>query len=114
MSTRTADRSSTATVAYRRLRSGAWGVAGPADIVREGESVTVSKRDASTKVEQVGTVVWTDGSTAIAAIASAGHRPASKTASSRRGSSGRGRCTECDRWGPAGETCNECWEGMHV
>lgn len=25
----------------------------------------------------------------------------------------RGRCTECDHWGPVGETCTECHEGTH-
>ena len=25
----------------------------------------------------------------------------------------RGRCTECDHWGPVGETCKECCEGIH-
>lgn len=26
----------------------------------------------------------------------------------------RSRCTECDAWGPCGETCDECREGTHV
>lgn len=26
----------------------------------------------------------------------------------------RGRCTECDAWGPSGETCSECNEGTHL
>lgn len=26
----------------------------------------------------------------------------------------RGRCTECDHYGPAGQTCEECHEGTHV
>jgi hypothetical protein len=26
----------------------------------------------------------------------------------------RGRCTECDHYGPIGETCHECHEGTHV
>jgi hypothetical protein len=25
-----------------------------------------------------------------------------------------GRCTECDHWGPVGETCKDCGEGTHV
>jgi hypothetical protein len=26
----------------------------------------------------------------------------------------RGECTECGHWGPSGETCSECCEGVHV
>ena len=42
---------------YTKLRDGSWGVrAGGA--VRAGESLTVTKRDGTTKIETVGRVLW--------------------------------------------------------
>lgn len=69
------------TITYTKLRSGAWGVRGPAESVRSGSTIVVSKRDGSTKTETVGRVLWTGDGIALASLAR-----------SKRS----GRCTLCD------------------
>ena len=43
---------------YTKLRDGSWGVRAEGE-VRAGQSLTVTKRDQTTKVETVGRVLWT-------------------------------------------------------
>lgn len=42
---------------YRRLRSGDWGIMGPADVVKPDAQVIVKKKDGSTKIETVEALV---------------------------------------------------------
>lgn len=53
---------------FKRLRNRAWGVTGPSALVREGETVTVTKRDGTSTTVTVGRVLWSDESKAIATI----------------------------------------------
>lgn len=58
-----------APVTWTRLKSGAWGLRGPASVLLEGSDVTVTRRNGETKAARVGRVLWTDGSTAITKVA---------------------------------------------
>lgn len=46
----------TTTCKYRKTKSGQWAVMGPADVVRPGATVTVTKADGSTKTERIVSV----------------------------------------------------------
>lgn len=46
----------TAVVRYRKTGKGDWVAFGPVDVVRAGQTVTVTKKDGSTKVEHVDKV----------------------------------------------------------
>ena len=73
---------------YAKLKDGSWGIRGSG--LTPGASVTVTKRDGSTKTETVGAVLWTapDGSVALASIAArTGNR-----GGYRRNSGGGGGC----------------------
>lgn len=58
-------------VRFKRLRSGAWGLSGPASYLREGEQVVVEKRGGTRDTVRVGRVLWADNAQnkAIATIA---------------------------------------------
>lgn len=43
----------TTTCSYRKTKTGVWAVMGPASIVRQGATVTVTKKDGSTKEEHI-------------------------------------------------------------
>jgi|SRR5215471_6940823 len=45
-------------VTWKRLRNGAWGVTGPADLLVSGAQVVVTKRDGTTKLARIGRVLW--------------------------------------------------------
>lgn len=64
-------------ITYTKLRNGNWGLRGPASAIRAGATVTVTKRSGETKRETVGSVFWSDDSTAIASIAKSASAPAS-------------------------------------
>jgi len=55
---------------FTKLRSGDWGVRGSGPAPRQGERVTVTKRDGTVKTMTVQKVVWQDGSAWIAAVES--------------------------------------------
>jgi len=52
---------------YTQLRSGAWGIRHQGALT-PGATVTVTKRDQTTRTETVDRVVWTDGTTTLATI----------------------------------------------
>lgn len=57
-------------VTFARLKSRAgWGLRGPAAALTPGATVAVTKRDGSTTTATVGVVVWTDGTSTLAAVA---------------------------------------------
>lgn len=79
---------------YTKLKSGDWGIriekpAGP-DALRAGTTVTVMKRDGSSKTETVGCVLWADNDVAICAISKVATPRTTTTA--RKGNYG---CREC-------------------
>lgn len=55
---------------YQKLKSGDWGVRVAGDKPREGESITVKKRDGSVKAETIDKVVWSspDGKLHLASV----------------------------------------------
>ena len=61
-------------VTYTKLRSGDWGVKGPSGTVREGATVTVTKKSGESRQETVGRVVWIGDGVSIASIEQAGRR----------------------------------------
>jgi len=80
---------------YTKLRNGSWGVRVQGS-VSAGQTVTVAKRDGSTKTETVGRVLWTGQGVSLCSIAQS-HR----STSTRRGS-GFGR-EDCRKYG---------WDGV--
>lgn len=58
----------TAEVRWTKLRSGEWGVKGPANLVQKGALVLVTKRDGGTSVAIVGRVLWANDEIAIATV----------------------------------------------
>lgn len=76
---------------YKKLRDGSWGLIGPADLLRQHQRVTVTKRSGERKSETVGRVLWTGDGKAIATIARGGH------GGGRRGGRGyvSGICGSC-------------------
>jgi hypothetical protein len=59
----------TGTVTWKKLRNGAWGVTGPAVLLRQGEQVVVTKRSGETQVKTVRRVLWMGTNRAGEAIA---------------------------------------------
>ena len=57
----------TGTVTFKRLRNGAWGIAGPSALLVTGQPLVVTKRDGSTTEVVCGKVVWSGDGRAIAA-----------------------------------------------
>jgi len=96
------------TVTYTKLRSGDWGLRGPATILSEGASVTVTKRSGETKPATVGRVLWSGDGVAIATIAS------SSTSRQQPRSRSRGTWTGC-RCGSVEEYAkrSDCWTCQH-
>jgi DNA end-binding protein Ku len=66
----------TSTITYVKLRDGSWGLRGAA--LTAGETVTVTKRDGSTKQETVGRILATVRGFTLATIAAGGGRAAWK------------------------------------
>lgn len=64
---------------YTKLRDGSWGIRSTTRVT-EGGSVTVTKRDGTSKEERVGKVLFSKDGVWVAAIATAG-RPAASSAS---------------------------------
>lgn len=53
---------------YTKLKTGAWGLRGPASM-KSGETVTVSKKSGELQQVTVGKVIWTGNGIALATIA---------------------------------------------
>lgn len=58
------------TVTFSKLRSGGWGVRGPAAAIVVGQTAQVAKRDGTVSTVTVSKVLWTDGTMSIASILS--------------------------------------------
>lgn len=55
-------------VTFAKLKDGAWGLRGPRAEVVPGTTVTVTRKDGSTKLAVVGSIVWEDEEAALATI----------------------------------------------
>lgn len=97
-------------IGFTRLRSGEWGIKGPANRIRVGSSVYAEQRSGKRTVVKVTRIIWTGADTAIAAI----EQDAKTRTTGRRVSASRAECIECGAPGPAGEACKECFEGHFV
>ena len=53
---------------WKKLRSGDWGIVGPAADIVEGQTVTVTKKSGEAKTVTVGRVIWSNDTTAIATV----------------------------------------------
>ena len=95
------------TATYTKLNNGDWGIRVSGDITT-GASVTVTKRDGSTKTEIVGKVVWTGKdkySNADVSICTVQQVQRVSCRPAYRG--GRRECGECGDYVTAG---TRCWE----
>lgn len=101
----------TQTATYTKLTNGDWGIKVTGDI-SAGASVTVTKRDGSTKSEIVGKVVWTgkdkysDAQVSICTVQQV-QRVSCRPAYRGGRGSGRRECDECGDYVTAG---TRCWE----
>jgi hypothetical protein len=96
------------TATYHKLPSGAWGIKGPADL-RPGETLTVRKRDGSTKRETVDRIVarTTDATVATVVPTASAYPRRRRTYDSPGGIDGRG----CGYPGCDGvRFCDDCSE----
>jgi len=84
-------------ITYTQLRDGSWGLRGAG--LTSGRTVTVTKRDGSTKIETVGRVLWTGDGVVLATISSS---RSSTTGQRRSYDPDRHRCHSC------GHTGDEC------
>jgi len=105
---------------YTKLKSGDWGIRIEGGKPESGSSITVSKRDGSSKIESIDKVLWSDGKVSLCSIAkqvqpeavraySGGQRRGGPTGS--RGRSGYCRCGEkLERWhdGYSIGLCHDC------
>ena len=57
------------TVRFKRLKSGAWGLTGPDDLLQPGTVVAVAKRGGTSSTVTVGRVLWSGDGKAICTIA---------------------------------------------
>lgn len=96
----------TTTATYTKLRNGSWGLRLTHD-ANPGATVTVTRRDGSTKTEIVGRILWSDGRVALATIDARTGRPAGYRASAA------GRCgCACHGRGGACQSCR--FDGCEV
>ena len=72
---------------YAKLKSGNWGVRIPNEDAKEGQTVTVTKKDGTTKQETIAKVVFRGNGICLCAIAP-------------KDDSGGERCAECGKRGP--------------
>lgn len=92
-------------VTYSKLRDGTWGLRGPVGELVAGATVTVSRRDGTTRTETVGRVLWHDATTALAAT---GGSARTMEPCAECGARGR-RLTDCqDSSGIVGPCCPQC------
>lgn len=97
------------TTTYTKLRTGAWGIKGPAatlqTALKHGDAVQITKRDGTVKTEVIDRIIWTGDGTAIASV---------EQRTTRRSTRQRAECTECGEYGPAGQSCKQCYEGHYA
>ena len=86
---------------YTKLRSGEWGMRVQGNKPTSGDTLTVSKKDGTTKVETVAQVVWSGQGVHVCAIA-----PAPATASN--GTRSRRAWAPCGYPGCNTRHCDEC------
>jgi hypothetical protein len=90
------------TATYTKLRNGDWGLRLLGDGAVPGTTVTVTRKDGSTRTEQVGKLLWVGDGAALATIARSAHSD----------STGKGRrCVECGR--PCHDECQGCGSPLH-
>lgn len=83
---------------YTKLSSGSWGLRGPAELLKPGMLVTVTKKSGDEKREHVGRIVWEgkDRNTGdLIAIAEISRGAGSPDSPARKTSLGRGKCSRC-------------------
>lgn len=101
-------------VGYTKLKSGDWGVKGPADVVKAGATVTVVKKSGETRQERIGRVVWTGSGVSIATIGQAGSASGSPSKGTYYRSGGRGTRTGCSCGSVEEfEKSTDCWNCKH-
>lgn len=85
---------------YTKLKSGEWGIRVEGS-AREGQTVTVRKKDGTTKQEKIVKVVWSGNGISLCAI----HQSYTPKAGRRGRLSDDDRCEVCDgnKW-----TCGHC------
>lgn len=106
--TTTATRTPATAVTYSRLRSGEWGVRGPAAKLAAGYRVTVTRRDGTTSEVVIGRILWTGDGVALATIEySSSSSSSSSSRSSSRSSRAGGTCDECGRYSRSLEGCSD-------
>ena len=93
-------------VTYQKLKSGEWGIRVEGRAVREGQTVTVRKRDGSTKQETVKRVVWSGAGVVLCAVGGGSSSGSSYTPRAGR----RGRSGDCPRCGGNESNQVECGE----
>ncbi len=96
-----------AKITYTKLRSGDWGVRGPAAHVLRGMSVTVTKRSGETKCEVVGRIIWTGQDKRTKTNVSI-----AEVVKQARARSPRGSRSSCRRCGCADPTCGGSGGGI--
>lgn len=75
-------------VTFTKLKSGDWGLRIEGGTVREGQAVTVAKKDGTSDSKTVGKVLWTGNGVTLATISSDGSSYSFKS----KKSSGSCRC----------------------
>lgn len=101
---------------YTKLKSGDWGVKGQVPAPTEGGTVTVTKRDGTSKNEVIGKIVSTENGTWVAEIvrksfasAGAGAPSGARINVPRMGGRRRG-AYDCDHCGDRVVPGTRCWE----
>jgi hypothetical protein len=84
---------------WTKLNDGSWGIRGDANTIRQGATVTVTKKSGESKTVQVAHVLWTGNGVAIAKVGT-------PTAAPRRSSSRM--VTSCSKCRAIGDLCEEC------
>ena len=99
------------TASYAKLKSGDWGIRVQGN-VKAGQTITVRKKDGTTKQETVVKVVWSGNGISLCAIE---QRQTAKASSSRggsyRSSHPRTGCSCGSREGLSQD--NDCWTCRH-
>lgn len=70
-------------ISYAKLKEG-WGLRGGRHLMKDGATVTVTKRDGTTKTEVIDKIVWWDETAALATILKPGMEPNVPTTQSDR------------------------------